>query len=197
MELGLARTVFNLKFTAKSLKKESARLKKQSAGDEKKVKASIKDGDVESARIHASNAIRKKNTSLDLLRLSSRVDAAVSRIDMAVKMQHVTGSMARVVSDMDRALRKNMNLDAVSQIMDKFESQSENLDLHAKYMEGSMNTTTTLSTPQTEVDSLMQRVADEAGLELSQELGVMQAPQEPLPEDTRLNERLANLRNAL
>ncbi|KAJ2150433.1 hypothetical protein IW139_006457, partial [Coemansia sp. RSA 353] len=61
----------------------------------------------------------------------------------------------------------------------------------------SMNSTTTLTTPQDEIDSLMQQVADEAGLELNQQLGIMQAPQEPLPEDTRLNERLANLRNAL
>ncbi|KAJ2124918.1 hypothetical protein IW147_001304 [Coemansia sp. RSA 720] len=190
-------TVFNLKFLAKSLKKQSARCKKDSTKEVNDMKKAIKGGDTEIARIHASNAIRKKNEGVNLLRLSSRIDAAASRIDTAAKMQRVTTSMGRVVGEIDRALQKNMGLDKVSQIMDTFEGQSENLDLHTKYMEDSMNSTTTLTTPQDEIDSLMQQVADEAGLELNQQLGIMQAPQEPLPEDTRLNERLANLRNAL
>jgi charged multivesicular body protein 1 len=43
----------------------------------------------EGARIYASNAIRKKNESLNLLRLSSRIDAVASRIQTAVTMQKV------------------------------------------------------------------------------------------------------------
>ncbi|KAI9472611.1 Snf7 family [Coemansia mojavensis] len=190
-------TVFNLKFLAKTLKRQSKTCMKDHDKETREVKKAMKSNNIEIARIHASNAIRKKNESINLLRLSSRIDAAASRIDTAAKMQRVTGSMGKVVGEIDRALQKNMNLDKVSQIMDTFESQSENLDLHAKYMEESMNSTTTMTTPQEEVDTLLQKVADEAGLEMSQELGGVHVPQEPLPEDDRLNERLANLRNAI
>ncbi|KAJ2795739.1 hypothetical protein H4R20_005778 [Coemansia guatemalensis] len=161
------------------------------------MKKAIKANNTEVAQIHASNVIRKRNESVNLLRLSSRMDAASTRIQTAVQMRRVTESMARVVGDMDKASRK-MDLERMTKIMDMFENQSEDLDVQTGYMEGSIGGATTLTTPQKEIDSLMQQVADEAGLELNQELGVMQAPQEnPLPEeDVGLNERLAKLRNA-
>lgn len=46
-------------------------------------------GNTEGARIYASNAIRKKNESLNLLRLSSRIDAVSSRVETAVTMRQV------------------------------------------------------------------------------------------------------------
>jgi hypothetical protein len=44
---------------------------------------------MEGARIYASNAIRKKNESLNLLKLSSRIDAVASRVQTAVTMRSV------------------------------------------------------------------------------------------------------------
>ncbi len=46
-------------------------------------------GNNDGARIYASNAIRKKNESLNLLRLSSRIDAVASRVETAVTMRQV------------------------------------------------------------------------------------------------------------
>lgn len=46
-------------------------------------------GNTEGARIYASNVIRKKNESLNLLRLSSRIDAVASRVETAVTMKQV------------------------------------------------------------------------------------------------------------
>lgn len=44
---------------------------------------------MEGARIYAANAIRKKNEALNLLRLSSRIDAVASRVQTAVTMRKV------------------------------------------------------------------------------------------------------------
>ena len=51
--------------------------------------------------------------------------------------------------------------------MDRFEQQFENLDVQTGVMSNAMTSTTTLTTPQNEVDSLMKEVADEAGIELN------------------------------
>ena len=51
----------------------------------------------------------------------------------------------------------------VSQLMDRFEQSFENLDVQSQVMEGTMSNSSTLTTPQAQVDSLMQEVADEAG----------------------------------
>ena len=45
-------------------------------------------GNVDGARIHAQNAIRKKSEQLNYLRLSSRLDAVASRLDTQAKMNH-------------------------------------------------------------------------------------------------------------
>ena len=51
----------------------------------------------------------------------------------------------------------------ISQLMDRFEQQFENLDVQSQVMEDTMCASSTLTTPQNQVDALMQEVADEAG----------------------------------
>ena len=73
----------------------------------------LQQGNNEGARIYAANAIRKKTESLNLLRLSSRIDAVASRVETAVTMRQVTGNMSSVVRGMDKAM-ESMNLERVS-----------------------------------------------------------------------------------
>ena len=80
--------------------------------------------------------------------------------------------------------------------MDKFETQFEDLDVQSSYMENAMGTTTATATPQDEVDLLMQKVADEAGLEMHANL--QETPKKIGPtevEEDRLGERLRALRS--
>lgn len=84
--------------------------------------------------------------------------------------------------------------------MDKFETQFTDLDVQTSYLESTMSSTTATVTPQDEVDTLMSQVADEAGLEIQQELGGLKADgladvvdkgkvAEKPEEDDRLTER--------
>lgn len=126
-------------------------------------------GNEDIAQLYASNAIRKANERLNLLRLASRIDAVASRVNTAVTMRQVSGNMANVVRGMDRALQ-TMNLENISLVMEKFESQFEELDASAEYYEGATNNVSVTSTPQEEVDLLMSKIADEAGLEMKHNL---------------------------
>ncbi|KAG2198692.1 hypothetical protein INT46_001299, partial [Mucor plumbeus] len=189
-------------FTAKQLNKQSKRCQKDETTEKNKLKKAIQDGNMEGARIYASNAIRKKNESLNLLKLSSRIDAVASRVQTAITMRKVSNSMAQVVRGMGRAM-ETMNLEQISMVMDKFETQFEDLDVQTGYMEGAMAGTTTMNTPQDEVDSLMHQVADEHGLELNDALNelepskVLNEPKQKekeKDEDRLLTERLKALR---
>jgi charged multivesicular body protein 1 len=84
----------------------------------------IKQGNTEGARIYAQDAIREKNQALSHLRMASRIDACASRVETAVRMNQVTGSMKGVVKGMDKSLAA-MNIDEISKLMDKFEAQFE------------------------------------------------------------------------
>jgi charged multivesicular body protein 1 len=54
--------------------------------------------------------------------------------------------------------------------MDKFETQFEDLDVATGYYENATSSATAMGTPQEDVDRLMGQVADEAGLEVQQEM---------------------------
>ncbi len=53
------------------------------------VKKAIEKGNMEGAKIYAQNAIRKKHEQLNYMKLASRLDAVVSRLDTQAKMQMV------------------------------------------------------------------------------------------------------------
>ncbi|KAJ8266448.1 hypothetical protein GJAV_G00130540 [Gymnothorax javanicus] len=189
--------LFNLKFAAKNLQRSAKKCEKEEKAEKAKVKKAIQKGNVEVARIHAENAIRQKNQSINFLRMSARVDAVAARVQTAVTMNNVTKSMGGVVKGMDLAL-KSMNLEKTSAIMDKFEHQFETLDVQTAQMEDTMSSTTTLTTPQNQVDSLMHEMADEAGLDLNLELPQGQTgsigSSVASAEQDELSQRLARLR---
>ncbi|CAH1953620.1 unnamed protein product [Acanthoscelides obtectus] len=191
--------LFNLKFAAKELERNSKRCEKEEKQEKAKTKQAIQKGNMEVARIHAENAIRQKNQSLNYLRMSARVDAVASKVQSAVTTRKVTNSMAGVVKAMDAAM-KSMNLEKISNVMDKFEQQFEDLGVQTDVLENTMGQTTTTLIPQNDVDSLMQQVADEAGLELNMELpegpqgSTIGSPTQVSQEQDELTQRLARLR---
>jgi charged multivesicular body protein 1 len=151
-----------MKFAVKELERNAKKAEKEEKTEKLKCKKAIAKGNMEVARIHAENAIRQKNQSLNYLRMSARVDAVASRVQTAATTRKVTNSMQGVVRSMDAAM-KSLNLEKISALMDKFEKQFEDLDVQASYMENTMSQTTTTSVPQNDVENLMQSVADEAG----------------------------------
>ena len=87
----------------------------------------------------------------------------------------------------------------ISAVMDRFETQFEDLDVATGYYENATSSATAVATPQDDVDKLMSQVADEAGVELSQEMnsatpakGITAQPEEE--REDRLGERLRALR---
>ncbi|EFA03602.1 charged multivesicular body protein 1b [Tribolium castaneum] len=193
--------LFNLKFAVKELQRSSKRCEKEEKQEKAKTKQAIQKGNMEVARIHAENAIRQKNQSLNYLKMSARVDAVASKIQSAVMTRKVTNNMAGVVKAMDAAM-KSMNLEKISNVMDKFEQQFEDLGVQTDVLENTMSQTTTTLIPQNEVDSLLHEVADEAGLELNLELptgvegSTIGTPSEVSQEQDELTQRLARLRQA-
>ncbi|NWH87729.1 CHM1B protein, partial [Aegithalos caudatus] len=166
--------LFNLKFAAKELNRNSKKCDKEEKAEKAKIKKAsfpfclslfakaIQKGNMEVARIHVENTIRQKNQAINFLRMSARVDAVAARVQTAVTMGKVTKSMTGVVKSMDATL-KSMNLEKISALMDKFEHQFETLDVQTQQIEDTMSNTTTLTTPQNQVDMLLQEMADEAG----------------------------------
>lgn len=108
--------------------------------------------------------------------------------------------MGKVVNVMGMAI-DNMDLEKISNTMDEFEKQFEQLDIQSNVMNSSIQTSMALSTPEDQVDTLLQSVADEHGLELSGAVDSIQVPRnkqnkaiaEP-NEEQKLEQRLTQLK---
>ncbi len=111
--------LFNLKFASKEMLRESKKCEKAEKEEKNKLKKvsfvlwylyafknlfwenkmtnklfhcvlqAIAQGKMEAAKIHAENAIRKKNESLNYHRMSTRIDAVASRVQTACTMNKV------------------------------------------------------------------------------------------------------------
>ncbi len=128
-----------------------------------------------------------------MLRLASRLDGVVSRLETQAKMNLVNKDMAGIVKSLEKSLNAN-KLEKVSETMDMFEKQFENLDVRTEFVEQAMGNTTALSTPPEEVAGLMQQIADEHGLELSTDLPAVATSAPQVQEKEDLENRLESLR---
>jgi charged multivesicular body protein 1 len=80
-------------------------------------------------------------------------------------MQDVNKAMGQTVKGMASAMR-SMDPEKISKTMEEFEKSFEDMDVVSGYMEGTMEATTSMTTPPEQVDQLIQMVADEAGLQV-------------------------------
>jgi len=158
---------------------------KEEKAEKLKVKKAIEKGNMDGARIYAENAIRKRSEQMNYLRLSSRLDAVVSRLDTQSKMNTISKSMGSIVKSLESSLGTG-NLEKMSLTMDQFEKQFVNMEVQAEFMEKSMAGSTSLSTPEGDVNTLMQQVADDYGLEVS--VGLPQAAGHAIP--NKVNEKV-------
>lgn len=72
-------------------------------------------------------------------------------------MQTVNKSMVGIVGALEKALAGN-NLEKMAQTMETFERQFENLDVQSEFVEGAMSQQAALSTPEDDVNMLVQQV---------------------------------------
>jgi charged multivesicular body protein 1 len=161
---------FNLKFVGRQFAKSSKTCERDEKKEIDKCKAAMQKGNMETAKIFAQTAIRKKNEAVNFIKLAARMDAVSSRLDTAIKMKMVTRAMGAMVKGMDKVL-SGMNPEHISQLMDTFERQFENVDVASEYMQDAIGQSAASTTPESEVTSLMAQVADEHGLNVKHLIG--------------------------
>merc|ERR1719183_741002 len=87
-------------------------------------------------------------------------------MESAKASKQMVPMMSKTVASMDTALQQ-MDVVKITSTMDKFEEQFGELDVRTGYMNQAMGSATAAMTPEDEIDSLMQQVADEHGLSMA------------------------------
>ena len=98
MSRQLDEALFEMKFSAKQIRKESEKLAKDEAKEKALMAKAIGKGQIEIARTHGVNAIQAKNLSLQMLQQSSKIDGCSKRLEHAMRLNQVSATMAKVAS---------------------------------------------------------------------------------------------------
>uniref|UniRef100_A0A8C7I2H6 Charged multivesicular body protein 1B n=3 Tax=Oncorhynchus TaxID=8016 RepID=A0A8C7I2H6_ONCKI len=139
-----------------------------------------------------------KFAAKELQRSSKKCDKEEKAEKAKVKKAIQKGNVEVARIHAENAIRqKNQS----GNLLMNFEHQFETLDVQTAQMEDTMSSTTTLTTPQNQVDSLMHELADEAGLDLNMELPQGQTgsvgTSVASAEQDELSSRLAKLRDQM
>lgn len=164
-----------MRFTSKTIGRQASKSNKLIAIEERKAKEAMAKNNMDGARIHAENVIRNKNQHLSYLKLQSQLEAVAAKLQAQDVRTQVTSSMSAVTANLDQALG-TMDATQIGYTMEQFIQQSEDLDLQTKYMDSAIGESTSSSTPQGQVNTLLKRIADENNLDVGDKLSGYNAP---------------------
>lgn len=162
-------TIFDMKLASKQFVKESQRCEKEERVEKDKARKKLEQGLIDIARIHAENAIRMKNESVNYLKLASKMDAVATRIQSAYRTEQITGNLSKAIHQMDRTL-KTMKPDKITETMSNFEKTFEDIDVATGYINDSLSQATSVSAPREQVDHLLGEIASVNNIEISDQL---------------------------
>lgn len=158
--------VWEMQLKAREIKRLSEKCSKEQRAEEIRVKKAVGKGNRDGARIHAENAIRKKNESLNYLKLSSQFDAVASRLEGVHRSQEMTQGIREAMPKLER-LVVTLDANRLTADMRSFEDIFETLDVRSDQLTSAIDATTATSTPQSEVDQLLCKVGEEHALDVS------------------------------
>ena len=160
--------MFEFKSMAKSMSRESAKAESRSKALTEKVKKCIAKGDYEQAKIAASDAIREKNMIKRYRILSSKVDTIAQRLQSAYQNQRLTEQMQKLTQQLIGA-GNMMDIVKMTETMSNFEKMFDDIEVTTTIQDDVLNNITAGTVNETEVNQLIQQVAEQNGMKLSEE----------------------------
>jgi len=163
-------SIFNMKLTAQQLGKLHLKAVKDHTEEIRKCKEAMKKGNEEGARVHAENAVRAQNSSMKYLKLQSRLEAVVSKLEVGNLNQRTADQMAFVTKRLGEALGST-DVVTITSTMERFESQFKELEVRSEVVNGQIDNTMAGAAREDHVLQLMQKVADQNHLEVGSMVG--------------------------
>lgn len=143
---------FEMKFQAKSLDKQAAKIEAKMKKEEAKVLQLMNSGNHEAAKITAEGCISMKNEALNTRRMAAKVGAVAQKLDAAQRASTISESMKNAVPMIKKGL-KEMEKMGIGKAMAEFDSAMENLDVKSDSIGAAMDGVYSGTVDQSQVDS--------------------------------------------
>lgn len=159
--------IFNLKFTKKGIHRDIKKCETQIKIEMDNVKNDIKNNDIIAAQIHSENTIRQKTQRINYMKFSSKIDAIVCKLELAVQNGKLTDNIINITTGLE-SINNDFSYKNIVNILGKYDSNFENFDIMEGIMEETINDSTSNQIPAEEVNELMKYVASIHSLEINE-----------------------------
>tara|TARA_B100000963_G_scaffold359148_1_gene385602 strand:- start:33 stop:653 length:621 start_codon:yes stop_codon:yes gene_type:complete len=192
--------IFNLKFTKKGIHRDIKKCETQIKIEMDNVKNDIKNNDIIAAQIHSENTIRQKTQRINYMKFSSKIDAIVCKLELAVQNGKLTDNIINITTGLE-SINNDFSYKNIVNILGKYDSNFENFDIMEGIMEDTINDSTSNQIPSEEVSELMKYVSSIHSLEINEtfmQLDKYEMDLKSIKNSNNINnvkERLNKLRN--
>ncbi|KAJ5772011.1 vacuolar-sorting protein SNF7 [Penicillium odoratum] len=194
----------NVKLHSNRLKKEAIRAEATYKSEKAKADRAMKNREFQIARIHAGSAVREKRRQVTLKSEAARADVIINELKAAQSTRDTSRTLALASRGLDAA-SKSVNLEHLIAHANNFLARSEDFKIASSAIEDVAQGVSMQeygAEGESEVDRMMEQLADDAGIEMRRALDAEKAPeaevkeqqQQPAEVEDGLESRLRALR---
>ncbi|EED14208.1 SNF7 family protein Fti1/Did2, putative [Talaromyces stipitatus ATCC 10500] len=176
----------NVKLHSNRLKKEALRAEATYKSEKAKADKAMKNREFQIARIHAGSAVREKKRQVNLKAEAARADVIINELKAAQSTRDTSRTLALASRGLDAA-SKSVNLEHLLAHANNFLARSEDFKIASSAISDVAQGVSQQeygAEGESEVDKLMEQLADDAGVDLRNALDAVTAaaPKEDVKE---------------
>eukprot|EP01130_Rhizamoeba_saxonica_P002435 TRINITY_DN12235_c0_g1_i1.p1 TRINITY_DN12235_c0_g1~~TRINITY_DN12235_c0_g1_i1.p1 ORF type:complete len:226 (-),score=64.63 TRINITY_DN12235_c0_g1_i1:44-721(-) len=158
-----------IKRSMREIERERRRMKTSQQQQMNEIRKSVKDGQMNAARIMAKDLVRTRKHIEDMGRMKTQLQGVLLRIQ-SVRSQHAMSEAMRGVTRAMVAMNRQINLPSLQHIMMEFEKQSEIMDMKQEAIGDTMEDMMTDEYEERDTEDIIDQIIDDISLNLQQEL---------------------------
>ncbi|KAJ5118497.1 Snf7 [Penicillium atrosanguineum] len=170
----------NVKLHSNRLKKEANRAEATFKSEKAKADKAMKNREFQIARIHAASAVREKRRQVTLKSEAARADVIINELKAAQSTRDTSRTLALASRGLDAA-SKSVNLEHLVSHANNFLARSEDFKIASSAIEDvaqGISMQEYGAEGESEVDRMMEQLADDAGVDMRMALESGKAPEE-------------------
>ncbi|KAJ5514905.1 Snf7 [Penicillium fimorum] len=179
----------NVKLHSNRLKKEAVRAEATFKSEKAKADKAMKNREFQIARIHAASAVREKRRQVTLKSEAARADVIINELKAAQSTRDTSRTLAMASRGLDAASR-SVNLEHLVSHANNFLARSEDFKIASSAIEDvaqGISMQEYGAEGEADVDRLMEQLADDAGVDMRQNLEADAAPKEEVKEPKQVD----------
>ncbi|KUI69558.1 Vacuolar protein-sorting-associated protein 46 [Cytospora mali] len=189
-------TEFQARFNAKQARREAQKAAKADNELKKQIQNLLKKGETQQAYQKARMLLAKEAIAKQMDQAADMAELSVAQIQANNAMNRMTAMMAQSSRTMNRA-QKNMNPEKTLVTLEQFKNQNEEYAMSNGIYQDAMTQSTSVQVSDDAIHELLGKLADDAGVELSQELATASTSKEEPVKETAATEPTPEQEDAL